>query len=117
VVYSSFLTASPRLLEPVYYCEIQVPPDCVSAVYTLIGKRRGHIVKDLPKPGSTLYNVYGYIPVIDSCGFEVDLRTHTQGQAFIQSVFDHWQVHFLHLWIFTNRIVGHWRSIRRKHAR
>lgn len=32
------------------------------------------------------------LPVIESFGFETDLRYHTQGQAFCLSVFDHWQV-------------------------
>ena len=32
------------------------------------------------------------IPVIDSFGYEVDLRTHTQGQAFCLNSFDHWQI-------------------------
>jgi len=33
-----------------------------------------------------------FIPLIESFGFETDLRTHTQGQAFCQSYFDHWEV-------------------------
>ncbi|OAD70101.1 hypothetical protein PHYBLDRAFT_126476 [Phycomyces blakesleeanus NRRL 1555(-)] len=92
VCYSSFLTATPRLMEPVYYVEIQAPADCVSAVYAVLQRRRGHVTQDLPKPGSPLYTVKAYIPVIDSCGFETDLRTHTQGQAFCQQIFDHWQI-------------------------
>jgi hypothetical protein len=32
------------------------------------------------------------IPVIDSFGFETDLRVYTQGQAFCMQVFDHWAV-------------------------
>ncbi|KAI8350399.1 P-loop containing nucleoside triphosphate hydrolase protein [Blakeslea trispora] len=92
VCYSSFLTATPRLMEPVYYVEIQAPADCVSAVYTVLQRRRGHVTQDIPKPGSPLYTVKAYIPVIDSCGFETDLRTHTEGQAFCQQIFDHWQV-------------------------
>jgi U5 small nuclear ribonucleoprotein component len=92
VCYSAFLTASPRLMEPVYYVEIQSPADCVSAIYNVLARRRGHVTQDLPKPGSPLYTVKAYLPVIDSCGFETDLRTHTQGQAFCQQVFDHWQV-------------------------
>ncbi|TPX39918.1 hypothetical protein SeMB42_g06189 [Synchytrium endobioticum] len=32
VCYSSFLTATPRIMEPVYYVEIQAPADCVSAI-------------------------------------------------------------------------------------
>ncbi|KAL1926710.1 hypothetical protein VTP01DRAFT_5605 [Rhizomucor pusillus] len=92
VCYSSFLTATPRLMEPVYYVEIQAPADCVSAVYAVLQRRRGHVTQDIPKPGSPLYTVKAFIPVIDSCGFETDLRTHTQGQAFCQQIFDHWQV-------------------------
>ncbi|KAI9137807.1 P-loop containing nucleoside triphosphate hydrolase protein [Paraphysoderma sedebokerense] len=92
VCYSSFLMATPRLMEPIYYCEIQSPADCVSAVYTVLARRRGHVTQDVPKPGSPLYTVKAYIPVIDSAGFETDLRTHTQGQAFVQMMFDHWQI-------------------------
>lgn len=33
-----------------------------------------------------------FLPVIESFGFETDLRYHTQGQAFCQSVFDHWAI-------------------------
>jgi U5 small nuclear ribonucleoprotein component len=79
-------------MEPVYYVEIQAPADCVSAVYAVLQRRRGHVTQDIPKPGSPLYTVKAYIPVIDSNGFETDLRTHTQGQAFCQQIFDHWQI-------------------------
>ncbi|KAI9288868.1 P-loop containing nucleoside triphosphate hydrolase protein [Umbelopsis sp. AD052] len=92
VCYSSFLMATPRLMEPVYYVEIQAPADCVSSVYAVLQRRRGHVTQDIPKPGSPLYTVKAYIPVIDSNGFETDLRTHTQGQAFCQQIFDHWQI-------------------------
>ncbi|EGD82082.1 Eftud2 protein [Salpingoeca rosetta] len=92
VAYSAFLMATPRLMEPYYYVEIQAPGDCVSAVYTVLARRRGHVTQDAPKAGSPLYNVKAYIPAIDSFGFETDLRTHTQGQAFCLSVFDHWQI-------------------------
>jgi len=92
VCYSSFLMSTPRLMEPVYYVEIQSPADCVSAVYTVLANRRGHVTQDVPKPGSPLYTVKALIPVIDSFGFETDLRTHTQGQAFCQQIFDHWQI-------------------------
>ncbi|KAJ1655200.1 U5 small nuclear ribonucleoprotein component [Dispira simplex] len=75
-----------------YYIEVQAPGDCVSAVYTVLARRRGHVTQDFPKPGSPLYTIKAYIPVIDSFGFETDLRAHTQGQAFCQQIFDHWQV-------------------------
>eukprot|EP00960_Hanusia_phi_P072760 767870-Hanusia_phi.AAC.6 len=92
VCYSAFLMASPRLMEPVFYVEIQAPADCLSAIYTVLARRRGHVVQDIPKAGSPLYTIKSYIPVMDSYGFETDLRTHTQGQAFCVQVFDHWAI-------------------------
>ncbi len=92
VAYSAFLLATPRLMEPYYFVEVQAPADCVSSVYTVLAKRRGHVTQDAPVPGSPLYTIKAFIPAIDSFGFETDLRTHTQGQAFCLSVFHHWQI-------------------------
>ncbi|KAF0699588.1 Aste57867_9839 [Aphanomyces stellatus] len=90
VVYSSFLTATPRLLEPMYALEIQCPADTVSTLYQVLTKRRGHITHDAPKAGSPMYTVRGFLPVIESFGFETDLRVFTQGHAFCTQTFDHW---------------------------
>jgi len=90
--YSAFLTASPRLMEPIYAVEIQTPADCMSAVYNVLSKRRGHVVADAPRPGTPVYVVKALLPAIESFGFETDLRYHTQGQAFGMSYFDHWAV-------------------------
>ncbi len=40
VAYSAFLMATPRLMEPYYFVEVQAPADCVSAVYTVLARRR-----------------------------------------------------------------------------
>ncbi|EWC45145.1 putative U5 small nuclear ribonucleoprotein component [Drechslerella stenobrocha 248] len=90
--YSSFLMASPRLMEPMYSCHMTGPADSVSPLYTVLAKRRGHVLTDGPIAGTPLYLVKGLIPVIDSFGFETDLRIHTQGQAFVSLVFDKWSV-------------------------
>jgi translation elongation factor EF-G len=79
-------------MEPIYYVEVQAPSDCISAVYTVLARRRGHVTQDVPKAGSPLYTVKALIPVIDANGFETDLRTATQGQAFCLQVFDHWSI-------------------------
>ncbi|TRY62642.1 hypothetical protein TCAL_11965 [Tigriopus californicus] len=92
VAYSAFLMATPRLMEPYMFVEVQAPADCVSSVYTVLARRRGHVTQDAPVPGSPLYTIKAFIPAIDSFGFETDLRTHTQGQAFCMSVFHHWQI-------------------------
>jgi len=92
VCYSAFLMASPRLMEPVYYVEIQSPADCTPVVYAVLAKRRGHVTADVPKPGTPIFIIQAYLPVMESFGFETDIRVQTQGQAFCCSTFDHWQV-------------------------
>lgn len=84
--------ATPRLMEPYMFVEVQAPADCVSSVYNVLARRRGHVTQDAPIPGSPLYIIKAFIPAIDSFGFETDLRTHTQGQSFCLSVFHHWQI-------------------------
>ncbi|KAF2634916.1 P-loop containing nucleoside triphosphate hydrolase protein [Massarina eburnea CBS 473.64] len=90
--YSSFLMASPRLMEPVYSCRMIGPTDTKASLYTVLSKRRGHVLSDESIAGTPLYNVRGLIPVIDSFGFETDLRIHTQGQVSLSLAFEKWQV-------------------------
>lgn len=45
VSYSAFLMATPRLMEPYLFVEVQAPADCVSSVYTVLAKRRGHVTQ------------------------------------------------------------------------
>ncbi|UKJ89468.1 hypothetical protein MACJ_002719 [Theileria orientalis] len=90
--YSSFLLSTPRLMEPVVFAEIQCPADCVSSVYTILSRRRGHVLRDMPKPGTPFYLVHAYLPAIESFGFETDLRIHSSGQAFCLTMFDHWNI-------------------------
>ena len=91
-VHSSLLTATPRLMEPVFRLEIECPGAIIDAIQPVLTRRRGHIVQDRPIAGSTLATIKGFLPVLDSFGFETDLRTFTQGQAMVFSVFDHWSV-------------------------
>lgn len=52
--YSAFLMASPRLMEPVYGCTMLGPANAVSALYTVLARRRGHVLSDAPVPGTPL---------------------------------------------------------------
>ncbi|MCJ1361269.1 hypothetical protein MMC16_000367 [Acarospora aff. strigata] len=91
-IYSSFLMASPRLMEPIYSVSMTGPADSVPSLYTVLARRRGHVLADGPVAGTPLYTVKGLIPVIDSFGFETDVRIHTQGQAVVSLVFERWSV-------------------------
>ena len=61
-----------------YYVEIQTPADCISAIYNVLAKRRGHVTADVPRPGTPIFVVKAFLPVVESFGFETDLRYHTQ---------------------------------------
>lgn len=89
--YSSFLMASPRLMEPMYSVSMTGSQDAVSSLYTVLARRRGHVLQDGPIVGTPLYRVSGLIPVIDSFGFETDLRINTEG-AMLSLVFDRWSI-------------------------
>lgn len=92
VFYAAELTANPRLMEPVYLVEIQTPEQAMGGIYGVLNRRRGHVISEERRQGTPLFNLKAYLPVLESFGFTADLRSHTQGQAFPQCVFDHWQV-------------------------
>jgi len=92
VIYACQLTSAPRLMEPIYLVEIQCPEGAMGGIYSTLNRRRGHVISEEQRPGTPLYNVKAYLPVMESFGFTADLRSQTSGQAFPQCVFDHWQI-------------------------
>lgn len=92
VLYASILTAKPRVMEPVYLCEIQCPEVAVGGIYGVLNRKRGHVFEESQVAGTPMFIVKAYLPVNESFGFTADLRSNTGGQAFPQCVFDHWQV-------------------------
>merc|ERR1739847_126766 len=91
-LYASQLTAEPKLMEPVYLCEIQCPENAVGGIYGGLNRRRGHVFEESQVAGTPMFHVKAYLPVNESFGFTADLRSNTGGQAFPQCVFDHWEV-------------------------
>jgi elongation factor 2 len=64
----------------------------MGGIYGVLNRRRGHVFAEEQRPGTPLYNIKAYLPVMESFGFTADLRAGTSGQAFPQCVFDHWQL-------------------------
>ncbi|XP_050433066.1 translation elongation factor 2 [Adelges cooleyi] len=91
-MYACILSAHPRIMEPVYLCEIQCPEVAVGGIYSVLNRRRGHVFEESQVVGTPMFVVKAYLPVNESFGFTADLRSNTGGQAFPQCVFDHWQV-------------------------
>ncbi|EGW33048.1 ATP dependent RNA helicase and U5 mRNA splicing factor [Spathaspora passalidarum NRRL Y-27907] len=90
--YTGLLTATPKLMEPIYRLDATCTYRAISVVKELLKRRRGEFVREDPIPGTQLFSVLGYVPVIDSVGLEVDLKLHSQGQATCYLSFANWEV-------------------------
>ena len=89
---ASMLTARPRILEPVYLCEIQCPQEAMGGIYAVLNRRRGVVFEETRMEYSPMSVIKSYLPVCESSGFTAELRSKTGGQAFPQCVFSHWQL-------------------------
>ena len=95
---AGFMTASPRLMEPIYRIDIVYSGVAgnshalYGSIKKLVMARRGEITFSEEIPGSPLHRMLGYVPVIDSVGLETDIRVRTQGQAMCYLSFSEWLV-------------------------
>lgn len=85
------LHSHPTLLEPIFACEITVPQEAVGGVYQTLNPRRGLILDEEQLEGTNMKIIKAELPVAESFGFVQALRGNTQGTAFPQCFFDHWQ--------------------------
>jgi U5 small nuclear ribonucleoprotein component len=67
------------MMEPVALAEVLCPLDCIQSVQDLLLRRRAHEIKVEPVLGTPLHRILLEIPIIESFGFETDLRTYTLG--------------------------------------
>lgn len=91
-VYACQIKSEPRILEPMYLCDITVPQNAVAGVYSTLNQRRGVINDKIDRPGTPLSKIKAFLPVLESFGFTQLLRQNTSGQAFPQLIFSHWQM-------------------------
>lgn len=81
VLYACELTADPRLMEPIYLVEIQAPEQALGGIYSILNQKRGHVFEEMQRPGTPIYNIKAYLPVVESFGFTSALRAATSGQV------------------------------------
>merc|ERR1712166_88078 len=89
--YACMLTATPTLLEPIFLVNITAPEGALGGIYSTMNRLRGHVFCEDQRPGTPIYNLQAYLPVLESFGFVSKLREATSGQAFPQCIFDHWE--------------------------
>jgi elongation factor 2 len=91
-LYAVQMVSEPALMEPMYLCDITVPANAVSGVYTTLNARRGQVEAKIDRVGTPLSQIKAYLPVLESFGLTQLLRQNTSGQAFPQMIFSHWEV-------------------------
>jgi len=89
---ASIMKCEPRLMEPIYLCEIECTEEVASKIYGIVSQRRGVVIDETTdyKSRTTTYKVY--LPVIESIGFDNFLKSETGGQAFPQCTPSHWEI-------------------------
>lgn len=66
--YAAMLTAQPRLIEPIFLCEIQCPESAVGGVFSVLNRRRGVVIGEESISGSPLILVKSHLPVNEAFG-------------------------------------------------
>ncbi|KAF5347867.1 hypothetical protein D9758_013819 [Tetrapyrgos nigripes] len=122
VCLASCLLADPGLQEPIFLVEVQCPGSAIGGVYNVLNKRRGQVFSEERNAGGAMITVKAYVPVSESFGLNGELRGATGGQAFPQSIFDHWEIsgivgHIssqLKIWTWTVPIIQVRQSVARR---
>lgn len=88
---AAVLQRKPRLVEAMYFCELNTPTEFLGAMYAVLGRRRARVLKEEMQEGSSLFTVHAYVPVAESFGFADELRRWTSGASSALLVLSHWE--------------------------
>ncbi|KAJ7644279.1 P-loop containing nucleoside triphosphate hydrolase protein [Roridomyces roridus] len=89
---NGLLDWSPRLMLAMYTCDIQASTEVLGKVYGVVARRRGRIVAEEMKEGTSFFNVSAMLPVVESFGFADDIRKRTSGAASPQLIFSGYEL-------------------------
>ncbi|KAJ9477492.1 Ribosome assembly protein 1 [Pseudozyma hubeiensis] len=84
---SALLDWSPRLMLAMYSCDIQASTEVLGKVHAVLAKRRGKIISEEMKEGTSFFTVGSLLPVVESFGFADEIRKRTSGAASPQLIF------------------------------
>uniref|UniRef100_A0A5B7AYZ0 Elongation factor-like 1 n=1 Tax=Davidia involucrata TaxID=16924 RepID=A0A5B7AYZ0_DAVIN len=88
---AAVLQKKPRLVEAMYFCELNTPTEYLGAMYAVLARRRARVLKEEMQEGSSLFTVHAYVPIAESFGFADELRRWTSGASSALLVLSHWE--------------------------
>lgn len=89
----AFLGGSPRLVQPVYLCELQTDQQFYGQIHNQISKRRGKVVEEDLHEFSNIFIIKSHLPTIESFQFCHQILDRTQGTVNAQLNFDTWKIY------------------------
>lgn len=89
---AAVLQNKPRLVEAMYFCELNTPTEYLGSMYAVLNRKRARVLNEEMQEGSPLFTVHAYVPVSESFGFADELRRWTSGAASALLVLSHWEV-------------------------
>ena len=82
--------AQPYLLEPIAHVTIQCPGTATSRITSALPSRRARVLGMAPREGWSRWDtVEAQVPEAEMAGFQVDVRSLSQGMATYEAKFDH----------------------------
>ncbi|KAJ7960507.1 Elongation factor-like [Quillaja saponaria] len=88
---AAVLQNRPRLVEAMYFCELNTSTKYLGDMYAVLARRRARVLKEEMQEGSPFFTVHAYVPVSESFGFSDELRRWTSGAASALLVLSHWE--------------------------
>ncbi|KAL9238672.1 hypothetical protein vseg_013064 [Gypsophila vaccaria] len=88
---AAVLQKKPRLVEAMYFCELNTPAEYLGPMYGVLSRRRVRVVKEEMQESSPLFTIHAYLPVSESFGFADELRNKTSGSSSALLVLSHWE--------------------------
>ncbi|KAI3835387.1 hypothetical protein MKW92_004070 [Papaver armeniacum] len=88
---TAVLQKKPRLVEAMYFCELNTPTEHLGSIYAALSKRRARVLKEEMQQGSSLFTVHAYVPVAESLGFAQELLGKKSGTSRALLVLSHWE--------------------------
>lgn len=89
---NGLLDWSPRLMLAMYSCDIQASTDVLGKVHGVLSRRRGRIISEEMKEGTSFFTVGSLLPVIESFGFADEIRKRSSGAASPQLLFKGYEI-------------------------
>lgn len=89
---AAVLQHNPRIVEAMYFCELNAPSNYLGEMYNVLNAKRARVLKEEMQEGSSVFTVHAYVPVAESIGFAEKLRKKTSGAASALLVLSHWEV-------------------------